>query len=31
VRFAGPTGWSGGYSGVASRPATTQIVVAAID
>lgn len=30
VRFAGPTGWSGGYSGVSTQPARTQIVTAAI-
>lgn len=30
VRYAGPTGWAGGYSGVATQPATSQIVVTAI-
>jgi hypothetical protein len=30
VRFSGPTGWAGGYSGVSTRSARTQIVVAAI-
>ncbi len=30
VRFGGPTGWAGGYSGVSTQPATTQIVVSAV-
>jgi hypothetical protein len=30
VRFDGPTGWAGGYSGLAARAATSQIVVATL-